>query len=1226
MKREIFQIYVYNNFHIVKSGLNQGIFDRKNFWLSRLKDSSHLYGPCLGAAEEFVSGKTFCTRGNIYFTKDKERGKTTYWICESLSGSDSLSSCCELIETNMIKYGENKSLENRGEYWRKNNVKFYKYTSDGKEKYVVSRNDFHNKRETAFFVTDHFLGFGATDEQIWDSFYTFFAIIDFASREENWNAADEDFAETVRLLNGEDANPLRFVVSLGDQHLQYIFSAFGFEGDSKFQDFFSKLRKDKPGSNFVGYSDRIAYIEKLIDNASLNPKEKKMAHNTLSLIYAKKSDRNVESHLQRRLEDPMGMMRDYINDHVMVIYLIKHVLKQNLKIGDADIISSKLYTPLESKDAATLKVEPNASYNEGGEEIFVKPFMEYSVRRDGATDTINITIKELKKSSWTIVNDSERGLYLQPGPDLCTDKKLKIDYDAYFIDIFERLGSLEKKAISREEGTKIATESASKVMGEWSENYKALLTRMQKDKADVVDRLNNTKNRIDGVEIELKKKYKHVNWKVNSVILVIILLVLIVFSLFYCANNLSLATEWDFAYKLSSKFFGMKSSLKDVPFERALYLENKLAEDTRRHYEANDVNINDYVFSESSNNRRKEIAKCYRDAENKYSQISEDGEALYRLANMYALGKGGKIDLNQALEYAQQAALKRDHSAGFIGVLKILNRDFSRSYINRMEKEIGMDPADEYAELARAMCNLEKYALNMSDDYAAIPKHLKAIDSIASHSYGFVREMAYYVMAQYMLAGIKEENGYILHKNVVSGLSILQEQAMILNSLLAQLHLADIMRFIIREEEGTEMNILAFYNGRNESGIFAIENLMNAGWPTERIYKKWPELEPKYMKTSGSGVFRIIEKAKQYYADEDYESAYELVQKAEATVKKFYPELHLKNYDITMANIEIRIPEKADSLLARLLTMKPKTDVAFFKDVDEATKSSAVYDYVRAYLAAEGLGGNEPDKALADSLLSSASGKGMARAQLTQMIRKYKSSPTHSDFTLEIIPDIYKAKGCPDQTKIWLAERTRFTRPDLSMDIVRSISDTLNLYRIFREIDYADTRSMIDTVQRDYGALSIRLYDAFDPYDASFLPYSSAYMAFLARFEATKQSSLLTVMQLANNSFLANASNGVFIQPLIYATIAIREESNKRGDKGGDTEQLQKYLDFLHQLFGNKDEFSIRSYSYPKYLMSNIDYMLDNLHTLRPPYPNRVWAAYAPEIPEFEPIANLYDL
>ena len=197
--------------------------------------------------------------------------------------------------------------------------------------------------------------------------------------------------------------------------------------------------------------------------------------------------------------------------------------------------------------------------------------------------------------------------------------------------------------------------------------------------------------------------------------------------------------------------------------------------------------------------------------------------------------------------------------------------------------------------------------------------------------------------------------------------------------------------------------------------------------------------------------------------------------------------------------------------------------------------------YVKAFYCRGGFGGEKVDSIKSDSLMYAAANKGMVDAYITLAMDKYSNlkDGVYHDKAEEAFKLMEIAAEHSDRARIWLAEKTRMGFPISSRKYVSEISDSLNLYKIIREIDDALLESYVNGVKVEKNnklqRLDMLLTNSHSLLSPQTVVEENVFLAYLGIMSAIRMRHLIQTEFFTVASYNLDVKSGLFFMPFEIA-------------------------------------------------------------------------------------------
>lgn len=512
-------------------------------------------------------------------------------------------------------------------------------------------------------------------------------------------------------------------------------------------------------------------------------------------------------------------------------------------------------------------------------------------------------------------------------------------------------------------------------------------------------------------------------------------------------NVSSLRTRCGIIYGLADALPWLVYNNSNMAYDRASYLEEKATE----HYiKSVGKNQNPWAYIENPKNRpyfelRHESAQRYREAIRQYAKTIENEpqgslspesiEKAKRLAEMYFAGKGGVIDYNKGLEYAELANKYGSHNQGLYAYGLLM----TGSPLVEVKKVISnplLDSiADPYLGFLHPAVKILEMAETVSPDPKAIYAALNKLELYASgDKYADLAALTFATAC--LQEGVKDKNNrYIIHKWPYASFQNAFGMALEMNYLPAQRMLASLMD-IYGVKDAYYGYLLAAYNGDKTSAVIAGNMLTDP----ENFAREHPVLKEETGSNSmGSSLvaFNISSQNK------DYNLAHYILKDVAGNIEDG-AKLHMNVPDADLYLL-LSQPDSAKELRKKF-SEAPINNPHFLRELSESDKRRALDAYIDGIYYAEGFGDKTKDDKVADSLFHYASSLGLEDAAYTLGRRLIERKERQAAYDL-----LGQFAYSSDRINCLASESFKIIDPLLSEHILSSISDTLNIYKNIRE-------------------------------------------------------------------------------------------------------------------------------------------------------------------------------
>lgn len=1048
----VFRYFVKNNFQTVKDYLNNGIFDRDSIYGKTDWRGFRTFYKIKRFEYQIKPGE---------FLYDKDNGEMNFCLAKGERGKPNTYKSIKIIKS--IR----KPL--KGDELQDN----YSSNPDSIKaitRYVETENN-GNLYRAEYYLSACLLNFDANDQDIWDSFFTLFAIAAAVGSKTEFESAPLDLQDAAGVVAElPKVSPIRFLIAQGDQFLKHIFTAFDLEGRVRPLD-------TKKG---IDQAARLKTLKDLIRESEESDDIKSNCTRIQELLDMDRYIRNKEGHSQLLWDKPTDMIRWFILDHVMLIYMLKHALKLSIKDEFiSDEIKQNLYIPVRLESGISVDTPQKGVVKSGNGSIFAMPFTDFKVGES------NFSIARIDTSEFIIRkgNGSELSSESRRLADIA-----RIDYNPLIESIQAQLAVLRSETVTqdelekaREDITKKALEFYQKLEENVNKEIEGLnqqisqvldtnekqskrLASLEKFKKQIEDSITNLEALIkswvdDRVEYLIKKEAERSRRKKNIILLISAIIVTLAGSIIYMANARGLAVKDAFCYKLSQSFLNFCHDKGDISYDRGQHLDKQISDSL-----AGNIPItNDSVFM-SLNPIRQQAAQAYRNAAASYTEAlslprsKDTSKAAYRLALMSFTGRGGMPqDMKKTAEYASMT--NTENTRG----MRALFEYWATGDISVLRKDIPAlrkaAPGDYFAPLAVAEydmrfnidsleSNLEKREVILKPYFDIYKSNNDASDLANMALYSYYVHIHDHFISMGILFQLAKDNCPIAQHALGERLLELRMWKTAIHQLLG-----------------------AYLNGYEDAGYLAILGLRNSGMDDNDIFSEFPSLNDLKDK---SNFYTDLESLKvKNLLDLSMEEKNALID------RKKYINVH-KPININISynkefedNLIITHPDSAAYILNNFDSFELHPKIAAIP----GDMRSAVHDYITALYYEDGLGYFKRDSLLADSLLKSAATKGLPNAMQTRALKLFGNGK-NPERTQEAITLMEKAAVHSDDAKIWLAERYRFINKDRSREMSSAITDTLHPYRLMREMDnitvsykYSNDPKVADSLKSKYTKL-----------------------------------------------------------------------------------------------------------------------------------------------------------
>lgn len=540
-------------------------------------------------------------------------------------------------------------------------------------------------------------------------------------------------------------------------------------------------------------------------------------------------------------------------------------------------------------------------------------------------------------------------------------------------------------------------------------------------------------------------------------------------------NVSSLRTRCGIIYGLADALPWLVYNNSNMAYDRASYLEEKATE----HYiKSVGKNQNPWAYIENPKNRpylelRHESAERYREAIRQYAKTIENEpqgslspesiEKAKRLAEMYFAGKGGVIDYNKGLEYAELANKYGSHNQGLYAYGLLMTGSPLVEVKKVISNPLFDSIADPYLGFLRPAVKILEMAETVSPDPKAIYAALNKLELYASgDKYADLAALTFATAC--LQEGVKDKNNrYIIHKWPYASFQNAFGMALEMNYLPAQRMLASLMD-IYGVKDAYYGYLLAAYNGDKTSAVIAGSMLTDP----ENFAREHPVLKEETGSNSmGSSLvaFNISSQNK------DYNLAHYILKDVAGNIEDG-AELHMNVPDADLYLL-LSQPDSAKELRKKFAEA-PINNPHFLHELSESDKHRALNAYIDGIYYAEGFGDKARDDKAADSLFHYAASLGLEDAAYTLGIRLIDRKERQTAYDL-----LGQFAYSSDRINCLTSEFFKVIDPSLSEHIVNSISDTLNIYKNIRE-----TMLYLESGVRDLGKDArhyFRIMDSWEP-------------------------------------------------------------------------------------------------------------------------------------------------
>ncbi len=1112
--REVFQRFVNDNFNLVKDYLTSGVTDRQDKWcrVCRDKGRSGLFGPETGAPLDLdagavpVAGCLCRLDGELYMA-----------LPESVADHDAIDAPgVPGLRLAPLHPAEVKELNI--DQARNVRLSSYRVKGDFEKHYVVERPSFIETGRMTGYRMDHFPNLKVDDAMLWDSFFLLFALAEMVSVEKNTAAVAVDLEQGARIVNGQTANPLRFLPALGDQYSRYIFTAFGLYDKIGRPE---KWRDENGKTRLAGYHDRLMGLQEYL-NRLPDADRRKVGLEILQLLFLRKELRNDEGHWEKNIADPTREIRDYLLDHVMLIYMLTAVLGFGPEIPTLSLNASRtgLYTPVDV--AAGLHVSPDLSIMS---KCYVCPFSVYDVTSSRLKGRHTFRVTDLSVKEWRLV--LKEGKPVMENGEILRDID-RIDYNPVLEGIMEQISGLARgQELTDRKLENIANELVAKIDCS-KEEREAIRKQISATTKGMGKRLTGLETKVRRMQLGM---------------LVAGLLVLVAVGLVTCANVRALAVNNGFCYALSQSFLGLNPDRINWPYERGQAIEKDLRERLMREYdklESFPELKDEPVFDSRFNRMRMEARDCYRKAVSLYEEaVRKDTvnntEAAYRLALMHLRAKGTPLSYDKGYKYASIARRYGLNARGLCTLAMILRGNDSDSL--RIESEVfGLrgNTTDPFAPLVTSVWDIRKQSDSTKPDHDSIHNSCQNVMDIVDLE-SEASEFAGLFMAEIFLDGLRDGNDQIIPIiDIPMGLNMLR---MVLSGHNSTRGFG--LMCTLSENLGLRGGLLPVMGAAASTGHVEVANkalnyINNSGIDPEEVRKVWPAIFDREGAVEVSTIMPEVQKA---LNEENYELAIYKLNEA----KRICPD-NMRIFDNNMTEfIMLNLPDSARAILSLCERLPLRDDLEFIGEPDSITRREAAMAYVKAFYFRGGFGGEKVDSIKSDSLMYVAANNGMVDAYITLAMDKYSNlkDGVYHDKAEEAFKLMEIAAEHSDRARIWLAEKTRMGFPMSSRKYVSEISDSLNLYKIIREIDDAllelygsdETMQVIKKLHR----LDMLLTNSHSLLLPQTLVEENVFLAYLGIMSAINERHVIQTELFTVASYNLDNKSGLFFLPIEIA-------------------------------------------------------------------------------------------
>lgn len=991
-------------------------------------------------------------------------GKITYWGIPQV-GRNPL---YHLIELNEIKPQNSQTgvistyeYSYLGETRRITYREYYKYEEGRKLKIQA------HFRFDAFIESNN-----VTDPDVTNAIRTFFDIISYVSGlDDSSKGANKDITETVKIILGLPASPLRYLPSLGHQLLRYIVNSFSQSDSLNLSKYEGKGEYDALLSALTDHVFKKIYKDQYIYEDTT----RKKANEAISLIRYDKRLRNIESHQQQEVKDPATQCQFYLADHILLVYILQSVLKWEIK--------DKLKKDIEENPN---NYQHRSKLSQEDEAELAKAITPINY-----DEIIPLIFDKLKDVDARLVK-------LEDIQNMPLDKLIETinrSLDNYAAENGQRITSLSHQ-INEIKVIVAADNELIKDLKDTYFNIKVGVTQIGKDVTWIDKKVSNILKFL----LTIKKGLKY--FAIISIILVGIVASFLIFG----------TSDW--GYWFASRDGVARLGQVDTPYERALKIESQLSKYITNNLEAYDEH--------KCNMLRKKAASCYQKAIKRYEKLVaedsvENAEKAYRLALMYLRGKGGHFDHTKALYNAEIAAKHLPDHQGLECYITLIhfNENINSNFKIRLKEVEENAENDPFTRLSVAIQQL----LDISDREDSTPEEAVAVINELSeiaNTESDAQQEAYRSLFKCYAYGIQNaKSQFIFDKSILAGLRTLTLLAEGFNDLTSQTRLG-YMYAQWNSPACISAYIDAYSNGATEYASYAYlavdQFIENAD---EFIKNNYPEINDDRKLPSYVKAFITINKLAK---EKDYTTA---LKKYNDLLSKLPGEVSI--FDSRIDMLRLMVPDSAKAMHSKLLDIIKAKQPKFTHNVDSTTIETAITNYLDAFYHAYGYGNYEHNQHLADSLLIESYRLGLTDAAYT-LGRRFEAKG-FTKATLDIMTEIsdYSDAACE-----WLAEHYRLYNPDKSIYYAKAITDSLNLYKLLRifQCNWMDQK-IFDTPESRHTATVLykKLNNAFDwdkPYSQEIM---ASYFTNLAGFDMVDDWGRLE--WLSNASHLSSQCYGI---------------------------------------------------------------------------------------------------
>lgn len=1093
----LFQRFVKDNFESIKREIRSGVHDRQEEFRAAASDSnSGKKIKDFGSNFRLVDGAMVyygVTFGTVYVGGRGGKSRICLPECGEQPGEGDFNSDTEIIAA-AINNGGRRLLYLLTEDGKEEDGSVrYSYTYKGRKQILTIKGQ--GTRLLSFNPNLYWSLGGVDDAKVWDAVFDFFSIIHAVSADRDSERAESDVEQTIKYIYGLPCDLYRCMSGLGHQYLRYILQSFGFNVFA--------------GGELKRYDDLISDFKEKARDLQRSFLEDDFAR----LLYYLKNDRNSESHFQRHLENPRERMIHFICDQVALVYVLKNVLGLQLNVAPNNSLLTPLFLP------EGVNIAGDVSVKDG--KYLVRPFVAYAVSSEKLSSEIRI--KDLDVSSWRVqVTDSVLMLEVA---DRIGAIKNSIDYDKATKEVAEKSGMSVSDLFAPENMAKFREMLLDTIK---TDNGDAVAKSVRDAMKPVEDRLDNLDNKVENLiseqeakekaeaeRIEREKRRKRrsriITWSVVGVVALILGIAA------YLPFNHYARLHFKPAYYVAFNYLGQH----DLAFERAEMLEKQFIEEYW-----GDV---DAEMSREGIARRLEIAETYQQGIRRYEALVDadsvgNAEKAYKLARMYRYGKGGQLSPSKSLRYALIAAAHGRHHHGFAAQamlyndepdvkikailyknmadtvndphLKLADLSFRLKELRKMKKEEAMPLING---LMMRFSTLEGISTSIGEDGMAI-LNLENLDSDIALD-------TYYVFFQFSLEGLRDSEGnYIVDKDPGMGYLMIDRLVTENNNLMSQI-VRGHMSYSMTDYHALNDFMRAFANGYKPAALLAYNTFVRFFGTEEEFADLFPEA---YEEIGKDHVVRTVDAMNQQMKAGNYDVSYEYLQQAETEV----PELAAVHFSDSPLLIKLMIPDSA-AVIARRLDSVPFREMKFVGKTSPEYQQVAVRAYRDAMFYYMGAGGYPKDSIEGRKQLVRAADLGMVEAKYSFARLLNEEGERIAAFDRMDSIHTYSDRACR-----WMAENTKLTLPDRSRKYVAAITDTLDMYKLVRQVqDFLLLKTVESSEAGDINQLYSRLKNSYC-YDNPQVNSSllSAYLTVMARLTSLSAPDIAGAYLLMGNN------------------------------------------------------------------------------------------------------------